>query len=308
VAQPSLAAWALGMAPYKDAWYSSSQESQQRNDPDTGYWRWHEPYPRTHALVASLSGGPVLFGDGVNASNRSLILQTCRADGLLLKPDRPATPTDEWWMSTLTDPVAALCKGDFSVTHTTIPVSADDAASAFTWLYALGVQLCVPYSLGLREWLGAVAPFRKHGRAMVETQTPHASVNDSGLMLIFRVADPASTLREASSVDNVTAVLRAGSDYGSADFWAAAPVLHDTWALLGELSKFVVVSHQRIARILMVNSSCLQVSLMGSPGEVVALTAAHRWSPSAGWKLTSAKAAITASGTADCWLMAGQML
>jgi hypothetical protein len=43
VAQPSLTAWALGLAPYKDTFYSSSSESQQRNNKDTGFWHWHEP-------------------------------------------------------------------------------------------------------------------------------------------------------------------------------------------------------------------------------------------------------------------------
>ena len=71
VAQPSLACWALGMAPYKDAWYSSSHESQERNDRDTGFWHWHEPYPRTHALAAALTGGPVLFGPSPSPSYSS---------------------------------------------------------------------------------------------------------------------------------------------------------------------------------------------------------------------------------------------
>lgn len=66
-----------GMAPYKDTFYSSSQETQRRNDPDTGFYmyvphvctillytilhacmhRWHEPYPYTHAVVSAMTGG-----------------------------------------------------------------------------------------------------------------------------------------------------------------------------------------------------------------------------------------------------------
>ena len=46
------------------------------------------------ALVSALSGGPVGPSDGIGGSDASLIMRTCRLDGLLLKPDRPATPID----------------------------------------------------------------------------------------------------------------------------------------------------------------------------------------------------------------------
>ena len=46
------------------------------------------------ALVATLSGAMVGVMDGNGLVNRTRALQTCRADGLLLKPDRPATAVD----------------------------------------------------------------------------------------------------------------------------------------------------------------------------------------------------------------------
>jgi hypothetical protein len=38
--------------------------------------------------VALLSAGPVGPGDAIGAANTSLLLSTCRSDGLLLKPVR----------------------------------------------------------------------------------------------------------------------------------------------------------------------------------------------------------------------------
>jgi hypothetical protein len=38
-----------------------------------------------------LSTGPVSVGDGINYTDVDLIMQCCRQDGLILKPDRPLT-------------------------------------------------------------------------------------------------------------------------------------------------------------------------------------------------------------------------
>ncbi len=47
--------------------------------------------------MALYSMGPVGFGDKIGATNRSLILRTCRDDGLLLKPTRPFTTIDQYF-------------------------------------------------------------------------------------------------------------------------------------------------------------------------------------------------------------------
>ena len=83
-----------------------------------------------------------MTGDGVNGSNATLILRTCRSDGVLLKADVPATPTDAWWMRTLTDTTASACKGDFSVTHTSFAVTNGARLDHFTWLCAHATLLC----------------------------------------------------------------------------------------------------------------------------------------------------------------------
>lgn len=82
----------LGLLADKDAFYSNSSEvTASRVAPFTGY---REQAPELHALMALLSGGPVTPSDAVGATNETLVRSLCRADGLLLKPSRPATASD----------------------------------------------------------------------------------------------------------------------------------------------------------------------------------------------------------------------
>ncbi|MBM4371374.1 MAG: hypothetical protein FJ098_06945, partial [Deltaproteobacteria bacterium] len=76
----NMIAWALGLLPFKDNFWSS------------------EDHGEAEALVSILSAGMVGLGDPIGAMDRGLVLRTCRQDGLLLKPDRPATPLDTMFL------------------------------------------------------------------------------------------------------------------------------------------------------------------------------------------------------------------
>ena len=54
----------------------------------------HERNAATHALMSLLSMASVTFSDPAGESNKTLLMQLCREDGVLLKPDRPATAID----------------------------------------------------------------------------------------------------------------------------------------------------------------------------------------------------------------------
>ena len=60
-----------------------------------------EPNAHIHAISAALSTGPVGFSDGIGFADTALIMRTCRADGLLLRPDAPATTLDAALISTM---------------------------------------------------------------------------------------------------------------------------------------------------------------------------------------------------------------
>ncbi len=78
--QVNLLAWAIGIWPFKDNFRSA------------------EPYAEAEALISNLSAGMVGASDAVGSSDATLLARTCRADGLLLKPDKPATPLDAMFL------------------------------------------------------------------------------------------------------------------------------------------------------------------------------------------------------------------
>lgn len=85
----SMLASALGIAPFKDVFWSSS------NEPGSSYHPTPmEPLPDREIVMATLSTGPVGAGDGINYTNVERIMRCCRQDGLILKPDRPITMID----------------------------------------------------------------------------------------------------------------------------------------------------------------------------------------------------------------------
>lgn len=74
---------ALGLWPYKDVFHSA-------------------PGPETReveALVAALSAGPVGVGDRIGEADPDLIRRTCRADGVLVRPDVPIAANDAAWFT-----------------------------------------------------------------------------------------------------------------------------------------------------------------------------------------------------------------
>jgi hypothetical protein len=70
---------ALGLHPYKDVFFSCRE----------GEGFGVDPLAPAEALLAALSAGPVGIGDRLGRTDRSLVLRTCRADGVLVKPDVP---------------------------------------------------------------------------------------------------------------------------------------------------------------------------------------------------------------------------
>jgi hypothetical protein len=69
---------ALGLWPYKDVFHSA---------------RGSEPR-EVEALLAALSAGPVGVGDRIGEADIELIRRTCRADGVLVRPDVPVAAVD----------------------------------------------------------------------------------------------------------------------------------------------------------------------------------------------------------------------
>jgi hypothetical protein len=82
----SMFADAIGLAPFKDVFWSTSKQPGKSYGPNT-----EEVLPDREILIATLTTGPVGPGDAINYTNIERIMKCCRKDGLILKPDRPLT-------------------------------------------------------------------------------------------------------------------------------------------------------------------------------------------------------------------------
>jgi hypothetical protein len=85
IGQASIVSWALGLAPFKDTFWSTP------NQPNSTYKDFTEWNPELNSLVASMSTAGVAFGDKIDNSNRDIIMRACMADGTLLRTAKPAT-------------------------------------------------------------------------------------------------------------------------------------------------------------------------------------------------------------------------
>lgn len=79
---------ALGLWPFKDVFMSCSTNESGVVDIDG------DPNAELEALLSALSGGPVGIGDRAGRTDRSIIMRTCRSDGVLVKPDVPLAAMD----------------------------------------------------------------------------------------------------------------------------------------------------------------------------------------------------------------------
>jgi len=70
---------ALGLMPFKDVFRTDPEVAGDHGEPE--------------ALLSALSTGPVGLGDRVGRMDPALALATCRADGILIKPDVPIAAT-----------------------------------------------------------------------------------------------------------------------------------------------------------------------------------------------------------------------
>ena len=69
---------ALGLWPYKDVFHSAAGSETRE----------------VEALLSALSAGPVGVGDRIGAADPEVIRRTCRADGVLVRPDVPVAAID----------------------------------------------------------------------------------------------------------------------------------------------------------------------------------------------------------------------
>jgi len=202
----TMLSWSLGLAPFKDDFWSS--EIQTGNTYDGGTVK--EPNFELQTIVAALSRGGVGPADKIGCLNRDLVMKTCRADGLILKPDRPAMTIERCFKPDYP-------KGEIWDTSTTIGASA--------WRFLLVADQTNPYQLTASD-IGVNSP-----HAMLEIMSGKHRLIDKNETLSVGGTEPP----------------RVGAT--QLQYFIIAPQNADGTAFFGESNKFISISPQRFESI-----------------------------------------------------------
>jgi len=252
---------ALGLWPYKDVFHSASTSATRE----------------VEALLSALSAGPVGIGDRIGASDVGIIRRTCRADGVLVRPDVPIAAIDGAASSA---PVwtGALLVGSAHTEH-----------SAGRWGYVVTSNVGFdqqPHSL--RVALADVGEDRP--------------ASDSVAVFDWRTGRVA-VLAAADAYD--VEIEPAGWDYR-----VLAPVLAGGIAVVGDPALYACAGDARIADVDVVDDEVV-VTVLGA-GERVRLVgwartpvALRAWSPAAG-SVAVEPTYDDATGTWECTITVAQ--
>ena len=174
--------------------------------------------------------------------NRSLVMRSCREDGVLLRPDKPATAIEASWQASFDSLEPIYAWGTFS------------QVGAARWSYLLGLNLVDALRVPMESLdpaglgLGWVAYEGWHGVSRQE----------------FTELGPTNSSLVLPECPQITEMALGHS------LWVVAPVLPGGWVFLGEEDKLVAASSRRLARW-EATASSLQLTLLAAPGESLAV-------------------------------------
>jgi hypothetical protein len=216
---------ALGLWPFKDVFLSRLDGEGPRDG---------DPAAEAEALLSALSAGPVGIGDRVGRTDRDRVLRTCRADGLLVKPDAPLAALDRCFrVHPVLEPVPLV-----GATHSDHP--------AGRWLYLVSLHASnqkdpMAFRLALAE-LGDDAPAAPvvaydWRSGAVEKMTPRDAFE--------LTLDPLAW-----------------------DYRVLAPILPGDVAIVGDPSLYATAGDKRVAGIRS-TADGVAFDVLGAPDEVV---------------------------------------
>lgn len=212
---------ALGLMPFKDVFRADPGVAGDNGEPE--------------ALLSALSTGPVGLGDRVGRFDPSLANATCRADGLLVKPDVPIAATSRSMLAN-TGFRNELMVAECSTTH-----------AAGRWSYVFAAH-CNPST----EVLDADIDLAELGDS-----------SPTGDVVVWDWRARTATPTRASARWPVSLPTEGW------EYLVVAPVLDHGIAVIGDATKFVPAGDARIDIATTVDGICLTVK---GAGESVSIT------------------------------------
>lgn len=289
----ALLAMALGLRPSKDNLWTTRPQSTIA----TG-----KPWPigsnpgsnnELNAIVATLSMGPFGISDQAGTTNLTLIYRACRADGMIIQPDRPISYIDAMFDSSTQ--IGALnefnhktgqqpTNGHVWGTSSSLRrVEARDPAAALaTTFYLLSIDLKAPGWQVRRQDFFPVLQASTVGWLVHRWGKP---CNHGALAVTSGcVLPPVRTDADLPTLLNDRPIAVA-NDTHQFDLHQFSPILENGWALLGDLDRYCAVSAKRFSNLTTTRSH-LSVDVLGVPSETVHVTALQpRPNTSSDWEV-----------------------
>ena len=247
----SIFAHSIDVMPSKDSYWSM-------NNPQGGHYPngTHEPYNRMQSCVLSLSNGPVTFSDRIGYSNATLIKRACNEDGLLLRPDSPATAIDRY--------ILYLAYIENNAT--------------FAKQFGIGGQVWSTTSkIGLhdRYLYLFVAELEKDSNIMMSDFMYHFDNNDEEMANNYLVFETNHTSKYFEFNSSTPLFVSSCGQYDF-QFYTFIPIDSNDdnndnggWCLQGEIDKWIGVSPQRFQSIDTSDSGSIEVTIYGAVDETV---------------------------------------
>ena len=184
----------LGLTPFKDCFHAGGEHAE------------------IEALLSVLSCGPVGVGDRLGQAEAAVVHRTCRADGVVVKPDVPIAAIDKAFLQhgvARPEPITATC----TTTH-----------AAGTWTYVLTINA-----------------FRQG-----EPVTSRVELPDLGITEPVVAYDWRNRTAEVLHADGGWDVTLAAAGW---DYRVLAPLQPDGTALIGDADLFAPAGDMRIAAV-----------------------------------------------------------
>jgi len=246
---------AVGLAPFKDNFWSTQKQSANPWGPSC-----QEYNPELMAVVSTLSTGPVGPADKIGLLNASLVMQTCRADGLLLKPAQPLAPLDVAFKQGF-DTSGFSDEEFFPGVWPASTHSAPATGSAPTHHYVVNTLRTTPLSLKPTD-LGPDATLFAYEYYATQ-HTPHTP-------FAVKVVT-ATTPLTLSPIGNPNVTHGADVPFELYVLVAAPPSPATTWTIVGEANKYVAAAPQRFHSITYGTKGTASADLRGAAGEKVTI-------------------------------------
>ncbi|XP_076448120.1 uncharacterized protein LOC143284887 [Babylonia areolata] len=232
----SLLAHVLGLAPFKDNFWSSTHQPGNR-------YKGKEPNPELQLTAAVLSAGPVAPSDGIGFTNVTLLMRCCNAEGLILKPSKPATMIDDQIYKRALGTRGVGGPGSVGEVWATYSVISSHVFGIVLVADLQGPYTITPSMVGLGKEPSVLYVYESHEPDRLTVFSEQLPLVVSGCLAVRPcVYHTAPVLRQQPSV-----------------------------ILLGELGKIVPISPQRITRIDVTDSNVI-MHVQGASLEHVQLT------------------------------------